>query len=88
MSKLLRVRTYRNIVEGWKNYAFKSESVEALARARAKTCSLCPSAIKGTYAELMDDDIIDVKGMLCDVCKCPLSTKLRSTEETCPEKKW
>ncbi len=83
MSKFL------NILDGWKNYAFKDESVEVLAKSRAEVCSKCPFADRGSYQKLMPDySMKEVQGMKCNKCGCPLSTKLRATDEKCPLKKW
>lgn len=80
------------ILSGWKNYVFENEEIELIAKKRAEGCSDCPLAVKGWYAELINDEMKDVEGLVCNGCdgaiKCPLSTKLRSREETCPQKKW
>lgn len=81
MSKLI------NIVEGWGNY-FKGQ-VSALENERAKECEQCAEAVIGTYEKFMKDNSLkQVQGLKCGVCKCPLSTKLRSKNEACPLGKW
>jgi len=81
--------TFDHIVNGWKNYIFPDENVERLAYNRAEICSECENAKPGTYEKLMKDRTLkEVEGMKCSVCGCPLSTKLRSENETCPLGKW
>jgi len=77
-----------NIIDGWKNYLFENKDVEDLANERAHFCAKCPFAVEGLVTDLIDDDIVDIKGMVCDKCHCPLSAKLRSVEESCPIGKW
>ena len=80
---------YKHIVNGWKNYVFPNKDMEQIAHHRAKICSGCNKAVLGTYEKLMKDrNLKEVKGMKCYVCGCPLSTKLRSKNETCPLGKW
>lgn len=77
------------IIEGWKNYLFTDPKVETLAKSRVKICAVCPSSVYGTYEKLMNDySLIEVKGMKCAECGCPLSTKLRSADEKCPKGLW
>jgi hypothetical protein len=61
-----------DIIAGWKNYMFKSEHAEKVARARAAICAKCP----------------EVKGMTCGKCGCILSAKVRSMKSKCPIDKW
>lgn len=76
-----------NIYQGWKKYL--KGSVTELERSRAKLCKECPEAVVGTYEKLMPDyELKEVKGLKCNQCGCPLSTKLRSKEESCPLGKW
>lgn len=82
MSKL------KNILEGWSNYLNEKPEVEALAKTRAEVCATCPHAIESTFAELVDFKPEPVKGMVCAKCSCPLTKKIRSPHETCPEKLW
>ncbi len=82
-SKLIR------ILDGWSNYLFNNKQAEQIAKMRAGICSGCPFAVHGSYEKLMPDySIKEAQGMKCDICECPLSTKLRSIDETCPKSKW
>jgi hypothetical protein len=81
---------YKAIASGWKNYIFKSESIEELAKTRAKVCSECPN-INTNYMFkkiLPDKSLENIQGTACNLCGCPLSSKLRQVLENCPEKKW
>jgi Na+-translocating ferredoxin:NAD+ oxidoreductase RNF subunit RnfB len=82
----------KSILNGWKNYFFEDAEVEKLAKQRAEKCAGCPKAVKRWYAEVIDDEMKDVQGLVCTGCdgniKCPLSTKLRSRQEKCPENLW
>lgn len=83
------MKKYRAIVKGWANYLFPNEEIEKRAHERALICGKCPHSKKGTYQRLMSDYTLkDVQGMMCDVCKCPLSTLLRQNEKQCELNKW
>lgn len=76
-----------NISKGWGHY-FKGK-VSSLEKERAKECEQCPEAIVGTYEKFMPDKSLkEIQGLKCNICKCPLSTKLRSKNENCPLEKW
>lgn len=76
-----------NIAKGWGQY-FKG-TVSALEKERATVCEQCPEATVGTYEKFMPDKSLkEIQGLKCGVCKCPLSTKLRTKNENCPLGKW
>jgi hypothetical protein len=79
----------KSILSGWKNYTSQNPETEKLAKERAEKCSHCRHAVYGTYEKLMKDySLKEVEGMKCDICQCPLSTKLRSNAENCPIGLW
>lgn len=86
------VQKLHNILQGWKNYVFESKEIESMAKSRAIECAKCELAVYGLVASLIDDEIKDVKGLVCNGCetglKCPLSGKLRSPDEKCPKGLW
>ncbi len=82
MSKIL------NIINGWENYIFKSKKVEAIAQKRAELCVKCPFFAEGFISVFEDGDFKEVQGMKCDRCQCPISAKIRSINEKCPENLW
>lgn len=77
-----------NILQGWANFIDKSEVTEELAFFRANKCSDCPNAKKGKLLAFIKDDLKEVQGAYCSICKCPLSAKVRSINEKCPIDKW
>jgi hypothetical protein len=79
---------FGNIVQGWGNYVFPRRSVERLAKARAEICSKCPHAVKGKHEVIRDGRIESLSAMMCKICVCPLSAKLRSPQERCPIGNW
>lgn len=82
---------FKAIASGWKNYIFKSPTIEELAKTRAKICAECPhfSDKHPFKGKLMPDKTIEpIEGVACTLCGCPLSAKLRQVLEQCPEKKW
>lgn len=81
---------YKDIIEGFANYTFPSESIEQLARTRAEICSTCPFAkYSGAINTFTDGEkITSVKGMYCDACGCGLSAKIRVPKNFCPKGKW
>lgn len=82
MSKL------QDILNGWENFIDKSEVTEALAKQRAEHCLKCDELKKGGLLSLIKDDIVEIQGYYCNICKCPLSAKLRSVNKKCPLNKW
>lgn len=76
-----------NIAQGWNLYL--NDENNTLAKGRSEKCQECPDAIVGTFEKFMPDKTLkQIQGLKCDVCKCPLSAKLRSPNETCPKGKW
>jgi len=73
------------ITKAWFN-VLKGETTEEHKR-RAKICANCPKAKHKTYLDFINDELIEVNGVICSVCKCPLVAKIRSTDK-CPENKW
>jgi hypothetical protein len=78
----------KNILNGWQNFIDKSEVTETLAKERAEFCSKCTQAKSGKILSFINDDLKEIKGHYCNLCRCPLSAKLRSKNETCPINKW
>lgn len=77
------------IYNGWKNYTFPDKSIEIKAKERAEVCAKCKHATKGSYQKLMPDySVKEIQGMKCNICQCPLSTKLRQNLNKCPKNKW
>lgn len=73
-----------SITEGWKNFVFKNNEVEQVAKERAEICIVCPHR-KEIAIELRNENI---GKLACDICDCPLSSKLRSMMESCPDGRW
>lgn len=67
------------IIQGWKNYVFESPEIEKSAKQKAKTCASCEHAVMSVWDDVLPDTtLVEIKGMKCDLCDCPLSTLLRS----------
>lgn len=73
------------IVKAWLN-VFMGITTET-HKNRAKICAACPKARHNTYVAMIKDEMIEVQGMICDECGCPLSAKIRS-EDNCPLNNW
>lgn len=77
----------KNIAKGWAKYLTGITNDEE--KRRAAICRGCPSAVLGTYEKAMPDfSLIEIQGLKCGECDCPLSTKIRSKNEKCPLNKW
>ena len=78
------------IVTGFLNYNFPNESIEKIAKDRAKICAECVHANpEHPFKLLLDDQTTqDINGLGCDICHCLLSAKVRQLFEGCPLKKW
>lgn len=75
------------IAKGWSKYL--KGTTTPLERERAEVCKGCIHAVVGTYEQLMPDySLSEIQGLKCDVCNCPLSTKIRCETSDCPLKKW
>ena len=77
----------QHILSGWKNYLAKSEVTEKIAHCRATLCAACPHARQGKLLAFINDSLKEIEGAYCNICKCPLSAKVRSTD-ICPIHKW
>ena len=77
-----------NILNGWRNYFVENEVTEKIANQRAEICARCPFAVEKKLLIFVKDDLKEIEGMACERCHCPLSAKIRSTNETCPEELW
>lgn len=77
----------KNILTGWKNYLGKSEVTENTALQRAVVCAACPHAKQGKLLAFIKDSLTEIEGAYCDLCHCPLSAKVRSTD-ICPDNQW
>lgn len=79
-----------DILTGWSNYFQGSEGVVLeLAEKRAEICIKCPHIKYGKHAAVLPDvQIGEIQGHYCGVCKCPISTAVRSKDYKCPKNKW
>lgn len=85
----MNIKLFKSILEGFGNYAFRSETVKELAEVRAKICAGCPHANpKFIFKHFKDSQLTDVQGLGCDKCSCLISAKVRSVMEVCPLEKW
>lgn len=77
-----------NIIDGYRNY-FTGDKPSDKTAARAAICASCPHAKKLKLLALAPDmQFKNIRGYYCQVCKCPLSVKVRSQNETCPVNRW
>ena len=77
---------FNNIINGWANYIFENPEIEKLAKKRAAICANCPNAVKSKFWNIFEDK--EVKGVVCNMCGCPLFSLLRSEQEKCKLNKW
>jgi len=79
-----------NIVNGWANLFIDDPVVEEIAMKRANICAKCPLAelAGGVYSVVVDNKTTQIQGMKCTACGCPLSAKVRSKNDYCPQGKW
>jgi hypothetical protein len=84
------IQKLRAITGGWKNYLFKNKEAEEEASRRAEICAECPSAsfVDGMDEIVSDPDNPKIEGVKCLKCGCPLSSKIRAMEDSCPLGKW
>jgi hypothetical protein len=73
------------ITKAWIN-VFKGMKTEEHIR-KSKICGECPSKKYSKFVDFIDDELKEVKGFVCNECKCPLIAKIRSNDK-CPLHKW
>jgi len=73
------LKNFPLIIEGLRNFLFKKDPIEVIARKRLYTCMSCTSIDKkGTSC------VVNGTQPCCAVCGCSLALKLRSMESECP----
>lgn len=70
-----------NIIDGWTNVVFTDPEVEVIANSRMEQCNQCDNKHRVVI-------INNIAYYNCKICKCPLISKVRSTDEHCPIDKW
>lgn len=96
LSKMVFKRKYKpdiklqHIINGWANLVFPNPEVEVLAKERAVICANCPLAemVGGIHTIVVDNRTVEVRGLKCTSCGCPISAKIREVNEYCPLRKW
>lgn len=78
-----------DIITGWKNYLTDDDVAKEIAIERSKKCAGCKHAVpSGVIFQSMGDTIKEIQGFKCDLCDCPLSTKLRAPDAKCDAGLW
>lgn len=75
---------YNAIKEGWKNVLKQRMSDEDVRR--SKICAGCTQAVKKSFIFEVGDKLKEVDGLVCDLCSCPLISKIRQDKIIC--EKW
>lgn len=70
----------KEIIQGWKNLAFKNTKVEDIAVKRIELCTTCPD--RSNYPNEFNIS------STCKICGCVLKAKVRSTNSKCPKDLW
>lgn len=74
-----------NIIKAW--VSVLKQSTTKQHRKRAKKCKKCNHAKYSKFVDIINDELRDVKGLVCGKCSCPLIAKIRS-DDKCPIDKW
>lgn len=69
---------FEEIVSGWKNYVFKNEAVEEMAKKRLLICIDNQSQNENCMSDRN----------FCTKCGCFIPAKVRSEKSRCPKGKW
>ena len=48
---------------------------------RAGICKGCDKSEHMSFLDFVNDELKDAKGMVCTICYCPISAKIRSTDK-------
>lgn len=54
---------------------------------RSDICDKCKLKEYKTILDFINDELVNIKGFRCGVCKCPLAALIRS-EDTCEKGYW
>ena len=77
-----------NILQGWGKH-LTNQPLTHQEKERVKICEACPlKRYSSSIAHFDGDNIVEIKGMLCNECGCYLPAKIRVKEEKCPLQKW
>ncbi len=91
------INKIQEILEGWKNHAFPTPEVEAIAKTRLSICSTCPifnngycSKNRSMKAEInfTYENEERFSGTVYKGCGCPTEKKCRSINSKCPLGRW
>jgi predicted SprT family Zn-dependent metalloprotease len=74
-----------NIIQGWSNFLFELETEQA--KEKSYFCLECKERKFSGYEIIKDNEIKELQGYVCNLCKCTLSAKLRS-DSKCPLNKF
>jgi hypothetical protein len=77
------MKKLRSIFNGWYNYLFPDADTEKLAKERATICGGCIHSRVSLVEIVKDRRNPKISGRHCEICMCPLATKIRSWEESC-----
>lgn len=78
----------KEVFNGWLNLLFKNEQVEKLAEQRAELCYRCKHRKFTNVTIFLKSDFYSIQDYICNLCKCPLSAKIRSINSKCDANKW
>lgn len=80
----------KNIIAGWTNLLIDDPVIEEVATHRANICAKCPYAefVGGIHTVVIDNKTTQIRGLKCGKCGCPLSAKVRSSSDYCPDGRW
>lgn len=80
---------FQEIIEGFGNLYTGKIFNEKLVRKRVKKCLDCSFLVKGYPVLHKETEAIkEIKGYVCNSCKCYLAAKILSKKSKCPEHKW
>lgn len=84
-----------HIVAGWSRAIGRrlglislSSAEEKLSELRLKICNDCKFSMYKKWPELINDEDVEVNGLVCSKCGCPCIEKSLVVDEQCPESFW
>lgn len=83
-----KFQTVKNIYAGWIALLTNDPQARKLAEERAPHCAKCDHAVFKEHLAIIKDEVKAVEGYVCDLCSCPLSTKLRAPDSKCDAGNW
>lgn len=80
-----------HIIRGWAKalgWVQTSVAEKKLSELRLQICKGCDYSKMSKWLDLVNEEEVEIAGLVCTECGCPCLEKSLVIDETCPEKFW